>query len=275
MNGNIFRSQRVFSIGSTLSISMRPLLLLLSLVILTDSISAQFLAGNLPFGKNKKQYEKFNWRYIQSENFDVYFHGDAEYIAKYTALKAEDALKQIQEELSFSITKRIVLIIYSSHNQFQQTNVIDEFMSEGIGGVTELFKNRVVLPFEGDYAKFRHVIHHELVHAVINDMFYGGSIQALMSSSGAAMLPLWMNEGFAEYSSANGLDEKTDMFMRDVAVVNTSVVSVSSTATSPTVEVKHSGPISPANMEKGRWAKSSTGSAPLATSIERSALHSA
>ena len=218
MNGNIFRSQRVLKFGSTLSKSMRPLLLLLSLVILTDSISAQFLAGNLPFGKNKKQYEKFNWRYIQSENFDVYFHGDAEYIAKYTALKAEDALKQIQEELSFSITKRIVLIIYSSHNQFQQTNVIDEFMSEGIGGVTELFKNRVVLPFEGDYAKFRHVIHHELVHAVINDMFYGGSIQALMSSSGAAMLPLWMNEGFAEYSSANGLDVKTDMFMRDVAV---------------------------------------------------------
>lgn len=197
---------------------MRPFLLLTLFVLLVTSTSAQFLAGDLPFGKNKKQYEPFSWRYIQSENFDVYFHGDADYVARYAALKAEDALKQIQEELSFSITKRIVFIIYNSHNQFQQTNVIDQFMSEGIGGVTELFKNRVVLPFEGDYAKFRHVVHHELVHAVINDMFYGGSLQALMSSSQAAMLPLWMNEGFAEYSSAGGLDVKTDMFMRDVAV---------------------------------------------------------
>ncbi len=37
------------------------------------------------------------------------------------------------------------------------------------------FKNRVILPFEGSYALFRHVIHHELVHAVLNDMFYGGN----------------------------------------------------------------------------------------------------
>ena len=36
------------------------------------------------------------------------------------------------------------------------------YMQEGIGGVTELFKNRVVIPFEGDYDQFRHVIHHEL-----------------------------------------------------------------------------------------------------------------
>ena len=50
-------------------------------------------------------------------------------------------------------------------------------MEEGVGGVTELFKNRVVVPFEGNYKQFRHVIHHELVHAVINEMFYGGSIQ--------------------------------------------------------------------------------------------------
>jgi Tol biopolymer transport system component len=199
---------------------MRKLLLIILLAALAviQPATAQFLAGNLPFGKNKKQYEKFQWRYIQSANFDVYFHGDAEYVARYAALKAEDALRQIQDELSFSITKRIVLIIYSSHNQFQQTNVIDQFMTEGIGGVTELFKNRVVIPFEGDYAKFRHVVHHELVHAVINDMFYGGSVQSLINNSGTAMLPLWMNEGYAEYSSAQGLDVKTDMFMRDVAV---------------------------------------------------------
>lgn len=194
------------------------IIILLATTVAVHTGSAQFLGGGLPFGKNKKQYEKFQWRYIQSENFDVYFHGDAEYVARYAALKAEDALRQIQDELSFSITKRIVFIIYSSHNQFQQTNVIDEFMTEGIGGVTELFKNRVVIPFEGDYSKFRHVVHHELVHAVINDMFYGGSVQSLINNSGASMLPLWMNEGYAEYSSAQGLDVKTDMFMRDVAV---------------------------------------------------------
>ena len=197
---------------------MRSLLLSMTcMVALTVAGHGQF-SGSLPFGKNKVQYQKFDWKYIQSENFDVYFHQGGDYVAKFTAMKAEEALREIQSTLSYSITKRIVLIVYNSHNQFQQTNVIDEFMSEGIGGVTELFKNRVVIPFEGDYQKFAHVIHHELVHAVINDMFYGGSIQSLMSNSARAILPLWMNEGFAEYSSVGGLDIKTDQFMRDVAV---------------------------------------------------------
>jgi len=201
---------------------MKPLtrivVLLCVLTTSSASIYAQLIGGYASFGKNKKQYEKFNWRYISSSNFDVYFHGKKPDLATYAAREAEEALTIIQQQLGYDLTKRITFIVYNSHNQFQQTNVIDEMMSEGIGGVTELFKNRIVVPFEGDYSKFRHVIHHELVHAVLNEMFYGGSIQSLVGNPNAARIPLWMNEGFAEYSSAGGLDVKTDMFMRDVAV---------------------------------------------------------
>ena len=53
-------------------------------------------------------------------------------------------------------------------------------MFEGIGGVTELYKNRIVIPFDGSHKEFKHVIHHELVHAFINDYIYGGNIQNLI-----------------------------------------------------------------------------------------------
>ena len=111
----------------------------------------------------------------------------------------------------------IPLIVYNSHNDFQQTNVIDEYMEEGIGGVTELFKNRVVVPFEGDYKKFRHVIHHELVHAVMNDMFYGGSIQSIISNNISLQLPLWFNEGWRN-TRRSSWDTNSDMFLRDATV---------------------------------------------------------
>ena len=91
------------------------------------------------------------------------------------------------------------------------------YLSEGIGGVTELFKNRVVIPFEGSYGQFRHVIHHELVHAVVNDMVYGGNIQSVVSGAQLLRLPLWVNEGIAEYLSSNW-DTKADMVIRDMAV---------------------------------------------------------
>ncbi|MBU2446753.1 MAG: DPP IV N-terminal domain-containing protein [Bacteroidetes bacterium] len=185
-------------------------ILFLILLIFSTNSFAQF-------GRNKVQYKKFNYSFIQSEHFDVYFTQGGERLASFAAVVAESALVSIQKSFRFNINSRISFIIYNSHNDFQQTNVISEYMEEGIGGVTELFKNRIVVPFEGSYSQFRHVIHHELVHGVVNDMFYGGSLQSVISNNITLALPLWFNEGLAEYESL-GWDSNTDMFMRDVSI---------------------------------------------------------
>lgn len=169
------------------------------------------------FGKNKVQYHKFRWSFIQTDHFDIYFDEGGHSLAEYTAAAAESAYTSISKSFRYQILNRVPIILYNSHNAFQQTNVVSEYMEEGIGGVTELFKNRVVLPFEGDYGKFRHVIHHELVHAVINDMFYGGSIQSVISNNITLQLPLWFNEGLAEYEALQW-DTDSDMFLRDATV---------------------------------------------------------
>ncbi len=169
------------------------------------------------FGQNKVQYKEFDWSLISSPNFDIYFYGDDTQLAEFTAGVAEDAHEQISKHLRWTLKKRVSIILYHSHNDFQQTNVIWQFMQEGIGGVTELFKNRVVLPFEGDYEQFRHVIHHELVHALLNDMIYDGSIQSIIAGRVKLRIPLWVNEGLSEYLSMNW-DTKADMTMRDLSI---------------------------------------------------------
>ncbi len=186
------------------------ILIFLLLASFTDSIAQ--------FGKNKVQYREYNWKYIQSKNFDVYYDKGSKDLAEYSAVIAEKSLTSIQNTLNFKLGKRVSIVVYDSHNDFQQTNVISSFMPEGVGGVTELFKNRVVVPFQGDFAQLRHVIHHELVHAVLNDLFYGGTFQSAISSNNTFAIPLWMNEGFAEYESIGGLNTETDMFMRDLAI---------------------------------------------------------
>ena len=115
------------------------------------------------------------------------------------------------------IKKKVSIIVYNSHNDFQQTNVILPYMPEGVGGVTELYKNRIVIPFEGSYEAFRHVIHHELVHAVINDLVYGGRAQNIISNRIQLTIPLWMNEGLCEYLSSQW-DTRADMTIRDIAI---------------------------------------------------------
>ncbi len=177
--------------------------------------NAQYFA----FGKNRIQYETFNWRYIQSEHFDIYYYQTKNYdLAVFAALALEAALKQYQQDYNHRIVERIEVIVYDSHNDFAQTNVVALPVSaEGLGGVTDLFKNRITIPFTGDYDQFRAVLQHELDHAVLNDMFYGGGAQALLSR-GSVRLPLWFNEGLGEFES-KGWDTETDAYIRD-AILN-------------------------------------------------------
>ncbi|MDZ7376483.1 MAG: peptidase MA family metallohydrolase, partial [candidate division KSB1 bacterium] len=188
------------------------LIVLLVLVLLSQSqIFAQY------FGKNKVQYEHFEWQFIQSEHFDIYFTKGGEKIAEFAAEIAEASYQQLKKDLRYELVDRITIITHNSHNDFQQTNVDLNPPEESVGGFTEFFKNRVVVPYEGEWERFRHVIHHELTHAVMLQMVYGAGVQSIITGMARLRLPLWLIEGLAEYES-RGWDTESDMFMRDATL---------------------------------------------------------
>jgi Tol biopolymer transport system component len=183
---------------------------LLALAVFVVPLIAQF-------GQNIVQYDRYDWHYIQSPYFDIYFYGDNQALAEFASEVADESYQQISDRLNWELQKRVAIMVYQSHADFQQTNVTFQYNYEGIGGVTELFKNRVVVPFEGSNQDFRHVIRHELLHAMLNDMIYGGNVQSIISGRIRYAIPGWMNEGLAEYL-AGGWDANSDMYMRDLAV---------------------------------------------------------
>src|SRR3990172_10603266 len=175
---------------------------------------------DLDFGKNKVQYRSFDWSYIQTNNFDIYYYSGGYQLAKFAAEVLEEAYQTVSDQLRYQLKKRVPIIVYQSPNEFQQTNVISELIEENVGGFTEAFKNRVVVPYNGSFEDFRHVLHHELTHALIFDMLYGNILQSLLSRQALFNLPLWFSEGFAEFSSRHGLDYQGDMVLRDATVNN-------------------------------------------------------
>ena len=168
------------------------------------------------FGKNIVQYDDFEWKFIQTEHFDIYYYNQNKEQAEFVAYHSELAYKHLEKMLGWGLSKRSDIILYESHNDFQQTNVIQTYMEEGVGGVTELFKNRMVIPYDGSLHEFEHVLYHELVHVFINDGLYGGSVMNMLRT-GNVIIPLWMNEGLAEYLS-NDWGVNSDMWMRDLAI---------------------------------------------------------
>ncbi len=194
-------------------------------ILLTAILAAGFSMQNpahaqyFRFGKNKVHYEDRTWYYLESRHFTVFHHDGADHLAQFTIRAAEEAFEQVADMFNFRPSTSLSIIVYEDHGDFSVTNAVDlPTFSDGIGGVTELFKNRIAIPFTGDFRTFRHVIHHELVHAMVNEYFYEGTLQAIISGGPRARIPLWFNEGLAEYA-ALGWDTQSDMFVRE-AILN-------------------------------------------------------
>lgn len=195
---------------------MRRVLLLLFLALLALSLSVE--AQETYFGKNKVRYKDFDWKYIQTRHFDIYFYENAYPTAKFAAEVMESSYVEIADELNYRLQRRVPLFIYNAHNDFQQTNIVSGLLPEGVAGFTEAFKSRIVMPFNGSYEDFRHTLHHELVHAFQYDMLYGNAFTSLLSQRRLFSMPLWFSEGMAEYSARHGWDYWSDMFLRDATI---------------------------------------------------------
>ncbi len=171
------------------------------------------------FGKNKVQYENFEIYTFSTTHFDIYFENGSDFLAEFTALESERFYQIFKQYLQYELDERIPILVYNSPNEFLQTNVIEESLPEGVQGFTEAFKSRVVLPFNGSYNDYRHVLHHELTHAIFHYYLFGGKIQNLINKRRFIQLPSWFEEGLPEFVSTFW-DTEADMIIRDAQIHN-------------------------------------------------------
>jgi Tol biopolymer transport system component len=170
------------------------------------------------FGRNKVNYETFDFKILKTEHFDIYYYDDGAEIIPEAARMAERWYARISRLLDHQLKDRQPLILYTSHPHFEQTNAIFGQIGESTGGVTEVLKNRIILPLAGPLDGSDHVIGHELVHAFQFDITsVSGDGGVGFRGPTALMLPLWFIEGMAEYYSIGPVDPHTAMWMRDAA----------------------------------------------------------
>ncbi|MEM8598403.1 MAG: peptidase S9 [Bacteroidota bacterium] len=198
-------------LGARLGASLRSLLLVLLAAACTlpvvPTAEAQY------FGRNKVQYDDFDFQVLETEHFDIYYYGDMEQAARDAARMAERWYTRLSRILEHEFDERKTIIFYADDADFRQTNVIGGIISDGVAGVTEGLKQRIVMPFGASYAQTDHVLGHELVHQFQYDIAQRGG-----SFGNFVRMPLWVVEGFAEYLSVGREDAHTTMWMRDAVV---------------------------------------------------------
>jgi len=174
-----------------------------------------FPASAQYFGRNKVQYDDFDFQVIQTEHFDIYYYPESEEAVRDAAKMAERWYQRHSRTFSRSFKERKPIIFYANDADFQQTNVIGGSIGEGTGGVTEALKQRVVMPLTGSYSDTDHVLGHELVHSFQYDIALSRSDTIRFAIH---MLPLWFVEGMAEYLSVGREDTHTAMWIRDAVI---------------------------------------------------------
>jgi Tol biopolymer transport system component len=183
-------------------------MLLLGIILTPAGAEAQY------FGRNKVQYKGFEFQVLKTEHFDIYFYPEEQGAAGQAARMAERWYARLSRVLSHELRDRQPVMLYASHADFEQTNIVSGIIEEGTGGVTEGLKRRVVLPLAATLAETDHVLGHELVHAFQYDM---ASRDRQSGTSTLDRLPLWLIEGMAEYLSIGPVDPHTAMWIRDAS----------------------------------------------------------
>jgi Tol biopolymer transport system component len=169
-------------------------------------------AGSAQFGRNKVQFDEFNFEILRTDHFDIHYYPEESEAVMDAARMAERWYERFARAFQHEFEQSKPIIFYADHPDFQQTNTLSGSIGEGTGGVTESLKNRVIMPFTGSYWDNDHVLGHELVHAFqynIAQSRRGGGLQGLVT------LPLWLIEGMAEYMSVGRDDPLTAMWIRD------------------------------------------------------------
>lgn len=162
------------------------------------------------FGKNKVNYYNYEWKIYEDDSFRLYYYEKEDDLVQKAIPIIRTTILEYSKIFDVKISNKIPIIFYHNVYKFRETNIIPYIIPEGVGGFTEYSKGRVVVPFNGSFYDFEHVLRHELVHEFVmikkNELnYYSYKFESLN-------IPLWFHEGLAEYLSV-GITQSDKVFL--------------------------------------------------------------
>lgn len=186
-------------------------ILLVFFVILFTSQSTYGQAFKERFGKNRIQYKEFNWKFYQSENYEVYYYAGGEELAKQTINYLEDQFGRITETIGYYPYARTRIFLYNSVIDKQQSNVGIQGQDFSVGGQTNFVQSQLELAYSGDLASFNQKAVYVVTDMLIQEMLYGGNIAEMFQSAFTSPIPRWFTSGVSHYVAYGWSKEMDDV----------------------------------------------------------------
>jgi Tol biopolymer transport system component len=188
-------------------------LLLLALMFSLNLVQAQRALET--FGKNRIQYDQFEWRYLDSENFDVYFYRGGEDIAREVTIFLESEFERITDLIGYPPYAKTRVFLYNSVDDLQQSNVGLNNNGRSAGGETKFVQSNIEVAHPGSMSGLKEELLYKVSEAIVNEMMYGGNLKDMFQSAVLLNLPDWFIDGAALYA-AKGWSIEMDDYVREL-----------------------------------------------------------
>jgi hypothetical protein len=199
---------------------VRILLLGVFSFLLGSSLCAQeFYPSQRTWDKTRIQYQKFSWKYLSNQNFEVYYFGKNETLARTTLQILDADFQRMTNLLSYTPFQKTRVFVYPSGSELIQSNSGISYADAQEAAEENRAKFRIEIAYQNDYQSYRNQLLRQLSHVYIHDILYGGSIKDALQNSILLSVPEWFTSGLAAYI-ANGETAAMSQYMYQVVVAN-------------------------------------------------------
>jgi len=154
----------------------------------------------MTFGKNRVQYDHFNWTYYDFGTYKVYFYLGGDKLAAYVGDKTKEYVNEMSTFLDYSLDGEIDLVVYNKESEYAQSNLgMGDGEDYNTGGLNRIVGRKIILYFDGDHEKLNQQIRLGVAQILFQQMMYGGSITNVIRGSTLLNIPAWFEDGFINY----------------------------------------------------------------------------
>ena len=173
------------------------------------------------YGKNRIQFKLFKWKYLSSENFNIYYHDNGKRYAEIAIKELENNFNSITNFIGHYPNSKTKIFIFNSASDLNQSNLgINEKEVFLTTNIQTNIKLEFTTFFPGTIQNFLNKLKYDFSNSLINDMMNSEkSFTQRFGKSSSIYLPKWFTNGASKYL-AEGWSQEMDNYMRDYFLIS-------------------------------------------------------
>ncbi len=195
------------------------LLGLLANLFMQELHAQDFYPSQRTWDKTRIQNQKFSWKYLANQNFEVYYFGKNEPLARTTLQILDADFQRITNLLSYTPYQKTRIFVYPSGNELAQSNSGISYASAQEAEDENRAKFRIEIAYQNQYQAYKQNLLKQLSQVYLHDILYGGSIKDALQNSLLLSVPEWFTAGLSAYL-ATGETAQMNQYMYQVVVAN-------------------------------------------------------